>query len=181
MRLAAVAGISLLLATTAPAAADVVAEPEGYRGEPYRGPVPETLAGADVLDDTAAHRAWAAGGTVFVDVLPRAPKPELPEGTIWREIPHHSIPGAIWLPNTGYEALHPETLDYFLSSLREVTGDQTNRPLVFFCLKDCWMSWNAAKRAIEHGFTAVHWYPAGTDGWGAAGQPLTSVEPYASE
>jgi PQQ-dependent catabolism-associated CXXCW motif protein len=39
-------------------------------------------------------------------------------------------------------------------------------------MADCWMSWNAAKRALELGHKAVVWYPEGTDGWSEAGLPL---------
>ncbi len=34
------------------------------------------------------------------------------------------------------------------------------------------MSWNAAKRALEYGFSNVSWYPGGSDGWAKAGLPL---------
>ena len=30
-----------------------------------------------------------------------------------------------------------------------LTGDDKAQPVLFFCLQDCWMSWNAAKRALE--------------------------------
>ena len=40
-----------------------------------------------------------------------------------------------------------------------------NRKIVFYCLKNCWMSWNAAKRAKTFGYTQVLWYPGGTEGW----------------
>ena len=74
-------------ALTAPAPAQhSVPEPDGYRTENYRAPVPATLAGARVLTTAEAEAIWRAGTAVFVDVLPRAPKPQdLPAGTIWRE------------------------------------------------------------------------------------------------
>ena len=39
------------------------------------------------------------------------------------------------------------------------------------------MSWNAAKRAVEDGYTRVFWYPDGVDGWAAAGGALEPAEP----
>jgi rhodanese-related sulfurtransferase len=33
------------------------------------------------------------------------------------------------------------------------------------------MSWNAAKRAVEYGYTAVYWFPGGMQDWTAAGYP----------
>jgi PQQ-dependent catabolism-associated CXXCW motif protein len=46
---------------------------------------------------------------------------------------------------------------------------------VFFCLKDCWMSWNAAKRALSLGYRNVMWFSEGTDGWQELGYPLIDV------
>ena len=50
---------------------------------------------------------------------------------------------------------------------------------MIFCRSDCWMSWNAARRAVEWGFDPVIWFPGGTDAWEQAGQPLVTVEPVA--
>ena len=50
-------------------------------------------------------------------------------------------------------------------------------PLLFYCLKDCWMSWNAAKRAIALGYRHVYWFPEGTDGWTEAGGTLQAGAP----
>ena len=43
------------------------------------------------------------------------------------------------------------------------------------------MSWNAAKRALAMGYANIAWYPAGTDGWSAAGLPLQKAAPAAAE
>lgn len=173
-RLAAVIAALIL---TGPAYAANEPEPDGFRMDHYRGPVPETLAGATVVDAEAAHALWQAGA-VFIDVLPQAPKPEnLPPGTIWREKPRLSIPGATWLPNVGYGALAEVNDAYFRTGLETATGGDMARPLVFFCLDECWMSWNAAKRALEYGYGTVHWFPEGTDGWDFYDYPLEEVAP----
>ena len=167
--------IAALLA--APAMAEVP-EPEEYRDEDYRAPVPDTLAGSTVVDAEAAHALWEKGGVAFIDVLPRAPKPDkLPEGTIWREKPRLSIPGAIWLPNVGYGRIADVTDAYFRAGLEKATGGDLARPVLFFCLEDCWMSWNAAKRALEYGYTDVYWLPEGTDGWTFFDYPVEEVQP----
>ncbi|MGR3546856.1 MAG: PQQ-dependent catabolism-associated CXXCW motif protein [Roseovarius sp.] len=176
------AGLVALMLLAGPVAAQGVAEPNGYRGEPYRAPVPATLAGAVVVDASAAHDLWQGGKVAFVDVLPRPPKPaNLPAGTLWRDKPRLSIPGAIWLPNTGYERIAPETETYLREGLAEVTGGDPNHPVLFFCLADCWMSWNAAKRALEMGYSEVYWFPEGTDGWDFEDYPLEKIEARAGE
>ena len=158
--------IMALVLSPLAARAETVPEPESYRMDQYRAPVPDTLHGAQVVDAEAAHELWQSGAAAFVDVLPRAPKPaNLPQGTIWQEKPHPSIPGAIWLPNVGYGAIAEETADYFRRGLQTATDGDKDRPVVIFCLADCWMSWNAAKRALEFGYSRVLWMPDGTDAW----------------
>jgi PQQ-dependent catabolism-associated CXXCW motif protein len=56
------------------------------------------------------------------------------------------------------------------------TKGNTAHPIVLFCLRDCWMSWNAAKRALSYGYTAVSWFPDGSDGWTDLGRPLVRVD-----
>jgi PQQ-dependent catabolism-associated CXXCW motif protein len=155
-----------------------IAEPDGYRTENYRSPVPATLAGARVLSTEEAATIWRAKSGSFVDVLPRPPKPKnLPEGTVWRDQPRQDIPGSIWLPDTGYGVLAAATEDYLKRGLARASGGDHSRLLVFYCLADCWMSWNAAKRALSYGYTAVAWYPDGTDGWSFADLPLEETKP----
>ncbi|RVU38210.1 PQQ-dependent catabolism-associated CXXCW motif protein [Hwanghaeella grinnelliae] len=160
------------------AQAEQPAEPDGFRMDSYRAPVPVSLEGAIVLDDAGARALWQEGSAKFVDVLPRPPKPKnLPEGTIWRDKPRHSIPGATWLVNVGYGAIAEETDRYFRDGLAAVTGNDKAHPVVFFCLAECWMSWNAAKRALGYGYTSVYWYPNGTDGWTAQAWATEQLEP----
>ncbi len=144
----------------------------------YRAPAPATLQGATVLDTAQAHALWDERAAVFVDVLPRPPRPAgLPAGTIWRPKPREDLPGSIWLPDTGYGALAPIMEDYFASNLQQATSGDRDRVVVFYCLAQCWMSWNAAKRALSLGYTHVAWYPAGTDGWAQSGLPLELRQP----
>lgn len=168
-------------ATTAaePAAEADVPEPAGYRMDDYRKPVPKTMSGAKgVLSAEAGKKLMEEAKAVFIDVYPRAPKPpNLPASTVWREPPHRSIKGAVWLPNVGYGRIADQTQGYFASELERLTNADPSRSLVFFCLRDCWMSWNAAKRALAMGYTSVYWLPDGSDGWEEAGYELTNIEP----
>ena len=155
-----------------------VAEPADYRMNDYRTPVPKTLTGASVVDAEAADALRKNDGAILIDVYPQPPKPPgLPANAVWRMPKHHSIEGAFWLPNVGYGKLASEPEAYFKSSLERMTAGAKDKTLVFFCLRDCWMSWNAAKRAIGWGYTKVVWFPDGTDGWQDLGNTLVDVKP----
>jgi PQQ-dependent catabolism-associated CXXCW motif protein len=159
-------------------ASDAPPEPAGYRMDDYRSAVPATLQGAAVLSTDAARDHWERRDAVFIDVLPQAPRPtRLPASTIWREKSREDVPGSVWLPDTGYGALAPAMERYFEYGLEQATGGMRDRMLVFYCLANCWMSWNAAKRAVAIGYTRVAWYPDGTDGWSAEHLPLEPRTP----
>jgi PQQ-dependent catabolism-associated CXXCW motif protein len=167
-----------MLAAAAPFAAAAPAEPAGFRQNDYQSPTPDTLDGKPALTVEAAKALWSKPGTLFIDVLPHAPRPEgLAPGTIWQDKPHRSIARAIWLPEVGRGALAPETEAYFRHGLAEVTGGDKDATLVFFCKRACWMSWNAAKRAKAMGYRNVLWYSDGVEGWGEAGLPMEVITP----
>lgn len=174
------AAVSLGAAAGQPPAATSAPEPAGYRQQDYGAPTPLTLVGAQVLSTAQAQALWRARGAVFVDVLAQPPRPQgLPAGTIWRPRPRFDIPGSIWLADTGYGALAPAMLSYFRNNLLAVRAAVPGRLLVFYCRAGCWMSWNAAKRALELGLAPVAWYRDGTTGWEAAGLPLQRRVPEA--
>jgi PQQ-dependent catabolism-associated CXXCW motif protein len=166
---------ALLLALLAP-----VARAEGYRMGEYRAPVPEAVPGGRTLDTAAARALHAAGGAVWVDVLPAPRRPSgLPAASLWRPSPHRGIPGSAWLPDVGLGDPGPRIEAWFRDELAELTRGDLDRPLVFYCLSECWMSWNAAKRAAGFGYRAVHWYPDGVDAWEIAGLPTEVLQPQA--
>ena len=172
------AGVMMLALVSAVFAQQGVPEPLDYRTDNYRAPVPATLAGARVLTTEEAQAIWRAKGGIFVDVLPRAPKPKtLPEGTVWRDKPRLNIPGSIWLPDTGYGRLAPSTEDYLRAGLARATDGNKSALVVIYCQADCWMSWNAAKRALGLGYSNVAWYPEGTDGWMFFDLPTQEAQP----
>ena len=160
------------------AKADTVAEPDSYRTDEYRKPVPATLKGAKVVSAEEASALWSNGSAVFIDVYPHAPKPpNLPAGTVWREPQHFSIENAKWLANVGYGVLSAETENYLKRHLERLSGGDKAKPLLFFCLRNCWMSWNTAKRALSYGYTNVLWFAEGTDAWQEIGQPIAELKP----
>jgi PQQ-dependent catabolism-associated CXXCW motif protein len=165
----------MLLTSPATAAVD---EPDAYRLDHFRAEVPATLAGATVVTTGEAEKLWRRKAAVFVDVLPMPPKPaNLPAGTIWRDPERNDIPGSVWLPNVGFGVLQPALESYFREGLSTATGSDRDRPILFYCLERCWMSWNAAKRALALGYRKVLWYPEGTDGWSRHGLPLERRTP----
>ncbi|MDQ7261793.1 PQQ-dependent catabolism-associated CXXCW motif protein [Paracoccus sp. PS-1] len=168
---------AVLAICLAGAARAEVPEPQDYRGEPYRSETPATLAGARVIDAAEAMRLHGQG-VPFIDVLPRTARPEgLPEGTLWNEPPHLSIPGAVWLYDTGYDRLANAEQARLAEGLARLSGGDKAAPMVIFCKRDCWMSWNAGKRAVALGYRGVIWFPDGVEGWQEQGGTLEPVTP----
>jgi len=59
--------------------------------------------------------------------------------------------------------------------LEQATRGNTSAPLVFYCQgPQCWMSYNAALRAIALGYRNVLWYRGGIEAWQHAGLPFAS-------
>ncbi|MEQ1696374.1 MAG: PQQ-dependent catabolism-associated CXXCW motif protein [Hyphomicrobiaceae bacterium] len=170
--------VQIALGSLVAHSAEAVPEPEAYRLEDYRKPVPATLKGARGVLSVGDAKKLHDAGAIFLDVYPQAPKPpNLPSSTVWRQPKHPSIAGAIWLPNVGYGVLSEQARSYFETHLTQFTLNDKAKPLVFFCLRDCWMSWNAAKRAIALGYSSVYWFPDGTDAWEEGGYPTTVLTP----
>ncbi len=158
--------------------AAVLVGAQGYRMQDYRAPTPNSLRGASVLSTEQVQAIWEKRQAAFIDVLARPPRPaNLPAATIWRAKPRFDIPGSIWLPDTGYGALAPVMEAYFERGLAKASAGDHGHMLVFYCLRDCWMSWNAAKRALSLGYSHVAWYPDGTDGWRSRDLPTEAREP----
>lgn len=56
--------------------------------------------------------------------------------------------------------------------LQQATRGNTQVPMIFYCAsRECWMSYNAALRAIQLGYSRVYWYRGGLDAWKQAGGP----------
>ncbi len=95
----------------------------------------------------------------------------------WMPLPHGDIPGSIWLPGVGRGTLDSRTETWFDSQVHAAAAAHVGAPLVFYCLSHCWMSWNAARRAVLLGVPHVVWYPDGADGWEAAGHSVVPATP----
>lgn len=167
-----------VLPTTRALASDEIPEPEGYRMEEYDAPVPETLQGATRVEATEVMRLRDEENALIIDVIPEHRRPDfLPENQIWLPVAHQGVPGSLWLPDTGFGVLSDTTTQYLLDSLEKHSSGDPDRPVVFYCRIDCWMSWNAAKRALAHGYTNVYWFADGTDGWMFEGFEMAILKP----
>lgn len=146
---------------------------EGYRLPPFKAPVTAALPGVTVLDDHAFQSLVDASPVILVDVnaLPWR------DGLFLQDSPHLTIPDSVWLPNVGAPALEDAWVDYFSDALNAFREHPEAVPLVFFCRADCWLSWNAARRAEAMGYEGLYWYPNGVDGWQASGHSLAAVCP----
>jgi rhodanese-related sulfurtransferase len=154
---------SRLLALALLAGMAAVPEPPGFRLNEYNAPVPDSLRGATVLHGDALPAFIATAHPVLIDVLPAPRRPDgMAAGMPWLPLPHQNIPGSVWLPDARLAAL---------------TARDFAKPLVFYCRASCWMSWNAAKRAVSLGYTRVIWYPDGVEGWQQTGRKLTPANP----
>lgn len=155
-----------------------VPEPAGYRTENYRAAVPAGLTGARTVDVDGLQALIAKDDVLLVDVMPTQPKPaNRPVDAIWREPQRDTIKGAVWLANLGYGRLSDAEERAFKDELLRRAGS-LDRPIVMFCEPDCWMSWNAAKRALAYGFRNIIWFPGGAPAWRDAGLEGETVTPW---
>ncbi len=86
------------------------------------------------------------------------------------------LPGAIAaVPASAPGSFNDQTQQEFGQFLQQVTGGNKQTPVLFYCQSpQCWMSYNAALRAINMGFTQVLWYRGGIEAWQMAGLPTQS-------
>lgn len=147
---------------------------EGYRQAHYRSPTPPALEGVVTLDTPALQ-----------DLLRRQPQSRLIDvyrrqwlhGRFIADQPHANLPGSLWLANTGDGELAPTWQRYFAANLEWASQGRKDRPLIFYCRSDCWLGWNAVRRARTLGYTRLYWYRDGVDAWQQAGLPLQEAEP----
>ncbi len=168
----------LLLWSCLAVGAGMVAEPQGYWEGDVDAPTPATLRGGKVIHVEGVEALLRQGKAVVLDVsnTPRRPA-ELAPGAPWLPVPHRAIPDALWLPGVGVGAPTQQIDDFYRDRLQRATGGNLEAPLIVYCHANCWLSWNAAKRAIGYGYRRVFWFPEGIEGWTAAGRQTTVAAP----
>lgn len=168
--------VSVGTAAQAPALFDPVT---GYRIAGYRGIVAAPPPGVPRIDPAAVARLVDRHAAVLIDVVPAEGGVRDPVSGRWRLArPAASIPGAAWFPEAGRGAPDPAIEQWFQNGVAQLARRHPGRPIVVFCLADCWMSWNAALRLRRAGYASVSWYAEGADGWRDLGRPLAPISPY---
>ncbi len=148
--------------------------PDGYRIDLYRSPTPNQLQGATLIDTPALQILLGQHPRpLLIDVYRR----QWLQGRFIDDQPHDNLPGSHWLANTGDGELTPQWQGYFAGNLQKLTSGDPTQPLVFYCRADCWLSWNAVKRAASLGYKTLYWYRDGLDAWQAANLPLAPARP----
>ena len=150
---------------------------EGYRIIRYRSPTPQGTDGAKTIStQTLQQMLHSDQPPKLLNVQPV----RWQHGLFLQQEPFLQIPGSRWTPNVGMGELDEGWEKYFRYHLEVVTNHQQNAALVLYCRADCWMSWNAIKRAASWGYTNLYWYRDGVDGWRDAGLKMHAgtPEPY---
>jgi PQQ-dependent catabolism-associated CXXCW motif protein len=171
---------AMAIATLAPwvpslGADEALFSAEGYRISHYRGPVPVAPPGVRRIDARAVARL--GGRALLIDVIPAEGGTRDGAGRWHLSTPRQTIAGAHWFPEAGRGVLTPEVDGWFERGVARLTRGDRDRLIVTFCLADCWMSWNAARRLRALGYTHVRWLAEGTDGWREAGLPMVDGVP----
>lgn len=170
----AACGMMLLAGAVAYAAAEArfaeedrdwgVAATSQLRQPPYHAPTPREIPGAKLVY-TRELQGLLAGPNrpLLIDVLSE-------EG-------HETLAGAIWLGGSGRGENFSDPVQRNLTPLlaRLSAGDKA-KPMVFFCAgPQCWLSYNAALRAVAAGYTNIYWYRGGIDAWTDAELPTATI------
>lgn len=150
----------------------------GLRIGRQRAPTPQDIPPPARRVDVTQVAGAITRGALLLDVFgaTRSRYDEL-DGTWLVSKRRLSLPGAVWLPEVGRGQLTDEMQRYLFGTVAQHMAGQTDRPIVVFCIADCWMSWNAAQRLAAAGYADVLWFREGTDGWAEAGNVLVPLDP----
>src|SRR5262249_16667725 len=91
---------------------------------------------------------------------------------------HMTLPTTWWWRAAGHYPNENDAraINGLFVGLLATSVPKRDTPLVFFCHSSkCWLSYNAALRAIGAGYTNVLWYRGGIAAWKAAGLPLVKA------
>jgi PQQ-dependent catabolism-associated CXXCW motif protein len=149
----------------------------GYRVSKLRDPVPNQLDGGEVLNVDQLEALLATGRPLLIDVFDDRPGrlQQWNIGFLRRSETRMNIAGSITMAGFGDGALGDKEVRAFNRQLDLATGGDNTRSIVFYCLANCWTSWNAARRAVSLGYRNVKWFRDGVETWSDAGLPMAPV------
>jgi len=133
----------------------------------YHQPTPLSVQGARTIKTLELNKLInSAEPPVVIDVLGGTPGKRM------------AIPSAVWLGDwAGKGDPSAANQSIFSAALSKLTGANKAKPIVFYCLNaECWLSYNAALRALAEGYKNVLWYRGGWKSWRAAGLPFVEAE-----
>ncbi len=147
---------------------------DGYRATHYRSPTPLSHDFAVTLTPEQLQQLLQEQpAAALIDAYNN---PWL-HGHFSMQKEHHNLPGTYWLANCGQGQLDADWQAYCQHWLQDISKGDKNAPLVMYCRADCWLGWNAARRAHEWGYTQLYWLRDGIEGWVEAGQTLERSQP----
>ena len=129
-----------------------------------------------ILDTQDMDKFVNSKKAILIDVWKKDKKPENLDPKKWFPPQRYSLPGSIWIPNVGLEALTIEQRDYFEKSMKIITKGNKNSEIICFC-RSGYYSKIAAERLIKMGYTNISLYP-GTDVWEDSGRKLYISKPF---
>lgn len=173
----AIAAILLPPASAGAQSSDNFFNGEGYRIAHYRAPVHQPPRGVGRIAPSALRSLRPDVDVILVDVLPAEGGHREADGRWVLASDHASIPGAHWFPESGRGEPLPAIAAAFERGIARLTRGNRHRMIVTYCLSDCWMGWNAAKRLNGQGYDNVWWLAEGTDGWRELGLNLKPILP----
>ena len=143
-----------------------VAATRQLRTTDYHAPTPRTIPGGKAVT-TLELKA----------LLEKEPRPYLIDvlgGGV-----HRTLAGAFWMLASGAGDLSRDEEKRFIEAIGKFAGGDKSRGMVFYCVdSQCWLSYNAALRAIAAGYTNVMWYRGGIAAWRTAGFPMSQSDPF---
>ncbi len=150
----------------------------GLRTSYYRAALPSSVPGGKRINVKEVHTHFKNKTALFLDVMAHTGTGPDPLDGIWRIAkPRHNIPGSTWLADVGTGTLTLEMKKYYQDNLEKLTKGNKSKTIIMYCTADCWMAWNAVRRASKWGYKNVLWFPEGTEEWVDAGHTLENSIP----
>lgn len=137
--------------------------PQAQLQTTLHGPTPTSIPGGQVITTDRLLGLYQQGSLLVFDVLGSG-----------QHLP--MAQNAVGAAEAG--SFSDNVQQQFGEYLQQVTQGNKGVPMVFYCQgPQCWMSYNAALRAINLGYSQVYWYRGGVEAWMQMQQLASSVAP----